>query len=126
MAYKTADILNYDILKQNARENRHNMTEAESALWQYLRSEQLGYKFLRQHVIGDYIVDFLCRKTNLIIEIDGEYHFEGEQQQLDLIRTQWLEERGYRVIRFTNEDILFNIEKTIEIIKNNILWKKEM
>ena len=126
MAYKTADLLNYDILKQNARENRHNMTEAESALWQYIRSEQLGYKFLRQHVIGDYIVDFLCRKTNLIIEIDGEYHLEGEQQQLDLIRTQWLEERGYKVIRFTNDDVLFNIDKTIKIIKNNILWKKEM
>lgn len=126
MAYKTADLLNYDILKQNARENRHNMTEAESALWQYIRSEQLGYKFLRQHVIGDYIVDFLCRETNLIIEIDGEYHLEGEQQQLDLIRTQWLEERGYKVIRFTNDDVLFNIDKTIEIIKNNILWKKEM
>ncbi len=126
MAYKTADLLNYDILKQNARENRHNMTEAESALWRYIRSEQLGYKFLRQHVIGDYIVDFLCRETNLIIEIDGEYHLEGEQQQLDLIRTQWLEERGYKVIRFTNDDVLFNIDKTIEIIKYNILWKKEM
>ena len=84
------------------------MTEAESALWKYLKGNGLGHKFLRQHIIGDYIVDFLCRDKLLVIEVDGGYHSERTQQEDDAVRQQWLESIGYKVIRFSNEEILYN------------------
>lgn len=118
--WETADPTIYDLLKANATQMRNNPTEAESALWQYLKSSQLGVKFLRQHIIGEYIVDFLCRRNNLVIEIDGGYHFTEEQQKEDEIRTIWLEQHGYHVIRFTNEQVLFDTDNTIEIIKEHI------
>ena len=96
------------------------MTEAESLLWRYLRQEQLGVRFRRQHVIGDYIVDFICLKQRLIIEIDGGYHNGIVQQQEDRIRQNWLESMGYKVIRFTNEDVFYHIETVISTIKDNI------
>ena len=120
MAYKTADILEYDLLKQNARNNRKNMTEAESVFWSLARAKSLGDKCLRQHVIGNYIVDFLFRKSMLVIELDGEYHFTEEQQREDVIRQDWLEHNGYRVLRFTNEQVLFDTEQTLEIVKKYI------
>jgi len=79
-----------------------------------------GQKFLRQHIIGDYIVDFVCQENGLIIEVDGGYHAEREQQEDDAIRTSILEEQGFHVIRFTNEEVLFDIENVLETISNNI------
>ena len=96
------------------------MTDAESLLWHYLRQEQLGVRFRRQHVIGDYIVDFICLKQRLIIEIDGGYHNDIVQQQEDRIRQNWLESMDYTVIRFTNEEVFYNIETVISTIKGNI------
>ena len=66
--HRTASPDRYLLLKEWARENRKNMTLAESFLWQNLRANVLGHKFLRQHIIGDYIVDFVCRDDGLIIE----------------------------------------------------------
>ena len=94
------------------------MTEAESALWKYLKGNNLGHKFLRQHIIGDYIVDFLCRDKRLVIEVDGGYHSERTQQDDDAVRQQWIEEMGYKVIRFSNEAILVDIKTTIDTIIN--------
>ena len=96
------------------------MTEAESALWKYLKGNGLGHKFLRQHIIGDYIVDFLCRDKMLVIEVDGGYHSERTQQEDDAVRQQWLESIGYKVIRFTNEEVILNIDSTIQTIKYNL------
>ena len=96
------------------------MTDAESLLWHYLRQEQLGVRFRRQHVIGDYIVDFISLKQRLIIEIDGGYHNDIVQQQEDRIRQNWLESMGYKVIRFTNKEVFYHIETVISIIKDNI------
>ena len=93
------------------------MTEAESALWKYLKGNALGHKFLRQYIIGDYIVDFFCRDKQLVIEVDGGYHSERTQQENDAVRQQWLEEMGYKVIRFNNEAILVNTKNTIDTIK---------
>lgn len=73
--WQKADILEYGLLKQNAKDNRNNMTEAESAFWSLAKGSGLGEKCRRQYVIGDYIVDFFFRKSMLIVEIDGEYHF---------------------------------------------------
>ena len=120
MDFKTAYPDSYSVTKENAKTNRSNMTDAESLLWHYLRQEQLGVRFRRQHVIGDYIVDFISLKQRLIIEIDGGYHNDIVQQQEDRIRQNWLESMGYKVMRFTNEEVFYNIESVISTIKDNI------
>ncbi len=93
-----------------ARDLRKAMTPAETALWQRLRSKRLdGWHFRRQHAVGPFIVDFFCAKAKLVVEVDGPIH--KQQVEYDAERTAWLEyERGYRVIRFTNEDVLTDIE----------------
>ena len=85
------------------------MTHAEKKLWQVLRGKQLdGLYFRRQHAVGTYILDFVCTQEKLVIEVDGGSHLE--QEEYDKERTRWLEEeKGYRVIRFTNDDVLRNI-----------------
>ncbi len=120
MDYKTASPDRYDILKTFARENRKNMTLAERILWNEIRNNLLGHKFLRQHIIGDFIVDFLCWDFGLIIEVDGGYHAERNQQDSDQQREDWLTSMGYNVIRFSNEEILNNIENVITIIERNL------
>lgn len=114
--YQTADPLNYGLLKENARKNRQQMTLAETVLWNELRGNGLGVKFLRQHIIGDYIVDFVCKQTGLIIEVDGGYHSTPEQQQLDDLRTDFLHSQGFHVIRFTNDEVLYDTERVLEEI----------
>lgn len=109
----TADPIEYELLKANARGNRKSMTEAESSFWSMVKGNALGERCLRQHVIGDYIVDFIFRKSKLVVEIDGEYHESQEQQLLDAIRSEYLESMGYQVIRFTNEQVLFKPEYVI-------------
>ena len=108
------------MLKAFALENRKNQTLAEHVLWQSIKAEQLGVKVLRQHIIGDYIVDFLLPTINLVIEVDGAYHAERKQAESDEIRESTLNDMGYRVIRFTNEEVLYNIEETLETITKEI------
>ncbi|MDO8930584.1 MAG: class I tRNA ligase family protein, partial [Bacteroidota bacterium] len=114
--YKTARKSEYELLKKNAKDLRRFSTEAESVLWEMLRSNKLGEKFRRQHIINDIIVDFICLKENLVVEIDGEYHDKPEIQEADKLRTEILESLGYRVIRFTNEEVLGNIDGVLESI----------
>ena len=118
LGFNEADIFNYGLLKQFAHENRNNMTEAESVLWQYLRCNSLGHKFLRQYIIGNYIVDFICRDEGLIIEVDGAYHSEPRQQQDDEIREEWLKSQGYHIIRFSNEEVLMDTDNVISEIEH--------
>ena len=117
MGYKTASPDRYGLLKDFARKNRKNATAAEDVLWNYLRKNNFEVKFLRQHVIGDYIVDFVSREGGLVIEVDGGYHSEPRQQTDDEVREKTLEEMGYHVIRFTNEEVLYQIETVIERIE---------
>ncbi|MBQ8462615.1 MAG: endonuclease domain-containing protein [Prevotella sp.] len=117
MGYKTASPDRYGLLKEFARKNRRNATLAEAVLWEYLREGVAGVKFLRQHVIGDFIVDFVSRSGGLVIEVDGGYHAEPRQQEDDLLRESHLESKGYHIIRFTNEEILYNIEQVIDKIE---------
>lgn len=118
--FKTASPDRDLLLKGFARENRENATLAEQMLWEELKKSQLGHKFLRQHIIGDYIVDFLCRHEGLVIEVDGGYHAERQQQEDDEIRSAWLRSVGYRVIRFTNEEVLFDIESVTNEIEQQL------
>lgn len=118
--FKTASPDRYVLLKEFAKKNRENMTLAEQVLWEELKKNQTGHRFLRQHIIGDYIVDFLCKDDGLIVEVDGGYHAEREQQEDDTLRTQFLESMGFRVIRFTNEEVLYDTENTIQEIENKL------
>jgi very-short-patch-repair endonuclease len=101
-----------------ARGFRQRQTDAEKALWMKLRNRQLeGVKFRRQHPIGSYIVDFSSLERKLIIEIDGGQHNEGKIKEADEERTIRLKERGYRVMRFWNNEILTNLEGVLERIR---------
>jgi adenine-specific DNA-methyltransferase len=104
-----------DTLNQ-ARQLRSDQTYAEMTLWSVLRNRQLSnIKFRRQHPIGKYIADFYCAKAKLIVEVDGDTH--AERKAYDQKRTQWLEEQGYSVIRFTNENIHKNLDEVaVEIL----------
>ena len=119
--YITARTASYQQLKENAQRMRNNPTESEAVLWKFIRGEQLGFRFRRQQIIDDYIVDFVCLEKKLIIEVDGGYHSNGEQQELDGIRENKLRSEGYRIILFTNEEVMLNIEQTIECIKNYLI-----
>ena len=119
-AWMTADPTEYELLKDNAKSNRKNMTEAESIFWSLVKGGSLGQRCLRQHIIGDYIVDFLFRKSKVIVEIDGGYHFTEKQQTDDAVRTDWLEQQGYKVIRFTNEQVLCDTDNVIEELKKSL------
>lgn len=81
----------------------------------------LEKKCRRQYIIGEYIVDFFFRKSMLIVELDGGYHFTEEQQKEDAIRQDWLEHMGYKVLRFTNEQILFDTDRTLAEIKKHLI-----
>ena len=109
--------MTYGLLKEFAAKNRAIPTEAESLIWNYLRECQQGEKFHQQHIIGDYIADFACVSKKLVIEIDGLYHSLPEQKISDAERTKWLESEGWKVIRFTNDEIFSNLEKVIERIR---------
>lgn len=110
----------YSVLKENARKNRKKMTEAESVLWEYLRRWPRPYRFRRQHIIGDYIVDFACLAANLVVEVDGGYHFTDKQIALDEIRSEYLAAQGFRIVRFSNEQVISEPDIVIDKIKEAI------
>ena len=120
MNYKTASPDRYELLKAYARENRRNATLAEMVLWEQLRGNALGVKFLRQHIIGDYIVDFVSKQDGLIVEVDGGYHAELKQQEADVMREEKLEKMGFRILRFTNEEVLLDTENVLEQIEESL------
>lgn len=117
-AYKTACLTNYACLKELQKKNKANPTDAERILWEYLRRERTGHKFRRQQIIDDYIADFACLESKLIIELDGDYHLTAEQIQKDQERTEKLSLLGYHVVRFKNEEVIDNPEAVIEQIKS--------
>ena len=99
-----------------AREMRHTPTPAERCLWSVLRGRQVeGCKFVRQYPIAPYIVDFCCREKKLVVEVDGGVHIG--QQAIDRARDHNLAEFGYSVLRFTNDEVLNNINVVVTIIQ---------
>jgi len=118
--FATASPDRYSNLKGHAKDNRRNMTDAETILWEHLRNNRTGYKFRKQHPIGDFIADFICLEKKLVIEIDGEYHNTAVQQHDDAVRTDDIERIGYRVIRFTNEEVEKQISTVLTKIKEQL------
>lgn len=109
---------NSHLLLEKAKEMRNNPTEAEKILWLNLKSKALDYKFRQQHLIDDFIVDFVCLSKKLIIEVDGEIH--NDQVEADAERTKILNEKGFKVIRFNNKEILNNIDSVLNIITHEL------
>ncbi len=107
--------------KKYAQQNRnqYNMTEAEWKIWNLvLRKNQTWYRFLRQKQIWNYILDFYCHKLRLWIEIDDKSHdWKWEE---DEIRTKYINSKWIRIIRYTNEDVLYNLESVIRDLENKI------
>ena len=107
-------------LKQLSRQLRKNSTDAERRLWSKLRLRQLnGFQFYRQRIIVNYIVDFFCPRAKLVIELDGGQHYSGKTQINDLKRDQYLKNLGFTVLRFSDRDVLTNIEGVVESILLN-------
>ena len=111
------DASTHQLLCQMTKYNRKHPTEAEALLWEHLRGKQLGVRFRRQHPIYDYIPDFVCLTLNLIIEVDGDYHLAEEQQLSDRERDTYLQHFGFHIIRFSNEEVLQNLDKVLNKIK---------
>ena len=106
-------------MKHLAKKLRKNMTDAERLLWQHLRNRELGgYKFRRQRPIGPYIVDFVCLEKKLVIEVDGGQH--AGQVELDTKRSDYLKEKGYRAMRFWNNEVLQETESVLTVILSSL------
>lgn len=113
--YETARKSTYALIKDLKKNN--TATEAENALWEQLRGKKLeSFKFLRQHIIDEFVADFVCLDRMLVIEVDGGYHTQPEMIEADKLRTELLEELGYKVIRFKNDEVLGNINGVLETI----------
>lgn len=105
----------YPQIFANAQKLRANMTKAELLLWEELKNNKLGFKFRRQHPMLHYIADFYCFPLKLVIEVDGGIHdFRKEE---DLARTKAIEESGNKVVRFSNEEVINDLENVLNQIR---------
>ena len=108
-------------LKILARNLRENMTDAERLIWMKIRRKGLkNSQFYRQKIIGNYIVDFYCPKANLVIEIDGGQHYMDEGKKKDEKRDSYIQRLGLKVLRFSDRDVLKNINSVSEEVFNNL------
>ena len=114
----TANVRIYELLKERARSMRTNPTKAEKVLWRALRGNRTGTYFRRQHVLGNFIVDFVSLDRRLVIEVDGDIH--DHQQDYDALRTQWLNQTSFHVLRFRNEEVLLHLNSVLERIETII------
>jgi very-short-patch-repair endonuclease len=108
-------------LKKLSQELRKNMTDTENLLWSRLRMKQLkGFMFSRQKPLGEYIADFYCHKAKLVVEVDGGQHFSDERVEYDKIRDDFMENMGLKVLRFTNTDVIDNLDGVVEVIESTL------
>ncbi|HEX3525440.1 MAG TPA: DUF559 domain-containing protein [Thermoanaerobaculia bacterium] len=106
-----------ETLRQVAREMRRAMTPAEQLLWSHLRRRLLGYKFRRQVPIGQVIVDFACLSHRVVVEVDGQHHLGSVQDQE---RDRWLAARGFRVLRFQNQEVLTDVASVLDRVSKQL------
>ncbi len=104
-------------LKQFSRILRKNMTEAEKLIWSRGRGKKLkGLQFYRQKIIGNYIVDFYCPESKMVIEVDGGQHYSSEGKNKDHVRDEYMNKLGINVLRFSDRDVLIRIDDVLEEI----------
>jgi len=95
----------------------------ERILWSKIRNQQLGVKFRRQHGIGNYVVDFYCPEFQLVIELDGDSHYLQGAQEYDYIRDEFMKLQGLRILRFTNIEVVNNLDEVVLAISAAIKAK---
>jgi very-short-patch-repair endonuclease len=101
-----------------AKSLRQRMTRAETLLWRYIKADRVeGLSFRRQVPMQQYVADFICHAAHLVVELDGESHDFVSRQRSDTARDRWFESQGYKVLRFTNEEVLTNLEGVVETIR---------
>lgn len=115
---ETADKKYWHLLKDFSKENRKDQTKEESILWEEVRNSKLGHKIRRQHAIGIFIADFVCLDRRLVIEVDGDYH--KQNKEYDDARTSFLNEEGFNVIRFTNDEVNNSLQQVLTKIKSKL------
>lgn len=122
----TTDAFAWKMLIDKAKQMRHEPTQAEEYLWECVRNRKIGYKIRRQHIVDGFITDFICLEKKVVIEVDGGIHETKEQREYDKERTRLLNEKGFEVIRFTNNEVLKNpyqvanrIKEFLDTIQNN-------
>jgi very-short-patch-repair endonuclease len=115
-------INNRPYLKEKRRELRGRLTPAEAKLWKLIQNGKLeGIKFRRQHSLGNYIVDFYCPKYLLVIELDGQIHFNPVNEEYDIKRTDYINSLGIKVLRFENKEVFEKTEFVLEEIKQSCI-----
>jgi cyclase len=111
----------FPILFKFAKNNRKNPTETEALLWSFLnKNQQNGCRFKRQHPIKFFIADFYCHNAKLVIEVDGGYHDVPEQYQYDRERDNELSELGLKILHFTNDQVIYDIDNVLKIINSHL------
>jgi len=113
--YVTANEWSYPFIKEKRDNLKNSPTESEKIMWEFLRNKKTGHKIRRQHIIDNFITDFVCILKRVVIEIDGKIHLK--QHEYDELRTRHLNDLGFEVIRFSNEEVLSNPALVAEKIK---------
>jgi very-short-patch-repair endonuclease len=114
------DIHNRKYLETFRKNLRNNTTSAEGTLWNHLKQKQLGWKFRRQHSVGNFIIDFYCATERVAVELDGAAHFTEEGMRKDEERTKYLESLNIRVIRFENRRVFEDLEGVLREIRTTL------
>ena len=113
-------IFNKESTKIKRRKVRTDMTTPERQLWKCIRNDSLGVRIRRQYGIGKYIVDFYSPKLKLVIEIDGDDHYTDSSKRYDSIRTDYMNSIGIKVIRYTNQDVMINLDAVVSDLQRVI------
>jgi very-short-patch-repair endonuclease len=106
-------IFNRKKQKDIRQELRKTISIVEKTLWQKIRNQQLGVKFRRQHGIGRYVADFYAPDIHLVIELDGDSHYQDDAQEYDRIRDEFMRSMGLRILRFTNDEVMNNLDEVV-------------
>ncbi|MBI2552776.1 endonuclease domain-containing protein [Candidatus Uhrbacteria bacterium] len=107
-------LFNPNAQKSTRQKLRSRMTRSEKILWYYLRGSNVeGYKFRRQQGIGPHVVDFYCPRVKLVVELDGDSHYQEGAKRRDAQRQKFIEAQGIRVLRFTDNDVCENVGEVI-------------
>ena len=115
-------VVNTKELKAHRRKLRNNLTPAEAALWLQLKANKIdGTHWRRQFSVGKYILDFYCPSHKLCVELDGNIHFNIQSDVIDMERTEYLNSKGIKVIRFENKEVWENIDRVLSVIKSNFV-----
>lgn len=109
-------VFNPKIQKPTRQKLRSSVSIIERLLWSKIRNQQLGVKFRRQHGIGKYIVDFYCADAQLVIELDGDSHYQNGAQEYDRTRDEFIRTQDLRVLRFTNIEVVNNLDGVVSMI----------